>query len=170
MLSGSSIGKDVKKVIEDYPNRFANITGNIIIQSPQSTDYECNFKVYGAEESTITVYTSNKNKVCSWQALMFSSDNFEEVKRRYKELYNQLNNLEVQLSGLNILHLKGNYDEPKEEKKFAGSVLSFHPVEETIKKLKVEVSLQYELMEWKLRVLVYDREREDHERGNRIDN
>jgi hypothetical protein len=29
----------------------------------------------------------------------------------------------------------------------------------------VEVSLQYELMEWKVNLLVYDREREDHERG-----
>jgi len=29
--------------------------------------------------------------------------------------------------------------------------------------------LQYELMEWKVSVLVYDREREDNERGNTVE-
>ena len=170
LITVSQIGKDIKRVIEDYPNRFASIKGNIIVQNPQSAEYECNFKVYGAEESTITFYKSNNNNVCSWQALMYSSDNFEEAKKKYKELYQQLNNLAVQFNGQNSLLLKGEYDEPKEEKKFAGSLLSIYPVDEAHKRLKVEVSFQYELMEWKIRILVYDREREDHERGNRIDN
>jgi len=29
--------------------------------------------------------------------------------------------------------------------------------------------MQYELMEWKIRVLLYDREREDNERGKTIE-
>jgi hypothetical protein len=31
--------------------------------------------------------------------------------------------------------------------------------------LRLEVSLQYELLEWKVKILLYDKEREDNERG-----
>ena len=45
----NSIANDVKKVIEDYPNRFINLMGEILVQITQSTDYNCNFTVNGAE-------------------------------------------------------------------------------------------------------------------------
>ncbi len=45
---------------------------------------------------------------------------------------------------------------------FTGARLQAFPTE----KLKVELSMQYELLEWKLKVLVYEKEREDNERGS----
>lgn len=169
VLPGSGIIHDIKRVIEDFPNRFANIKGELILQNPQSADYACNFKVNGAEESSITFYSSGKEIICSWNALIISTDDFIEAKNKYKSIYNQLNNQLVNFNSAGNFKLKGVYTEPKEEKKFSTSVLSLHPVDESVKKLKIEISLQYELMEWKLRVLVYEKEKEDHERGSIID-
>lgn len=167
---GSNIIIDIKKVVEDYPNRFANITGKLILQNPQSAEYECNFKVNNAEESSITIYSADNKIICSWQALILSTDNFQEAKSKYKNIYNQLNNQAISMEGTGNFHLKGVYREPKEENKFSVSLFTINPMNENIKKLRVEVSLQYELMEWKLRVLVYDKEKEDDERGRLIDN
>ena len=167
---GNNIIIDIKKVVEDYPNRFANITGKLILQNPQSAEYECNFKVNNAEESSITIYSADNKIICSWQALILSTDNFQEAKSKYKNIYNQLNNQAISMEGTGNFHLKGVYREPKEENKFSVSLFTINPMNENIKKLRVEVSLQYELMEWKLRVLVYDREKEDDERGRLIDN
>jgi hypothetical protein len=167
--SVNGIGSDIKKVIEDYPDRFANLLGELIVQNPQSTDYQCNFKVNGAEETTITRYSSKNNNVCSWQSLMLTTESFEKAKQKFKTLFNQLNNLAVNPGSAGSFHLKGTYDAPTEEKKFASVLFSFKSADEAIKKLKVEISLQYELMEWKVSVLVYDREREDNERGNTIE-
>lgn len=37
-------------------------------------------------------------------------------------------------------------------------------------KLKIEISMQFiEPMEWKVRLMVYDRDREDNERGQTIE-
>jgi hypothetical protein len=163
-LPFTGIGPDVRKVIEDYPNHFNNLLGELIAQHPQSTDYECNFKIEGAIDISITQYSSAKNNVCSWQALMLSSESFEKSKQKFKGLYNQLNNLNTKAG-----HLKGNYTAPVEEKRFAGVIFSFNPTDETTKKLKVELSLQYEEMEWKVRVLVYDRDREDDEKGKTVE-
>ena len=161
----SSIGNDIKKVLAEYPACFAGIRGDIILQNPQTTEYECNFKADGSEESSITIYTANKKEICSWQALMLTTGDFNEAKKKYRLLYSQLNIQPLSLGNLNSLPLKGSYDEPKEEKKFASSILSFNTSDMALKKLKVEILLQYEPMEWKVKVLVYDREREDHERG-----
>ena len=162
------VGSDVKKVIEDYPNRFINLMGEIITENTQSTDYQCNFKVNGAEEAIITRYSAKK-EVCSWQALMLTTDNFEKARQKFKSLYNQLNNLSVSF-GAASFRLKGKYESPDEKKKFTSMLFSFEPANEAEKKLKIEITMQYfEPMEWKVKVLVYDREREDDERGNTIE-
>lgn len=165
----NGIGNDVKKVIEDYPNRFVHLMGEMVAEHTQSTDYQCNFNVNGAEESIITRYSAKK-EVCSWQAVMLTTDNFEKAKQKFKSLFNQLNNLGVN-SGKAAFRLKGIYNAPEETKKFASVLFSFDPAAAaSLKKLKVEVSLQYtEPMEWKVKVLVYDREREDEERGKVVE-
>ncbi|MFI5132521.1 MAG: hypothetical protein ACHQFX_21130, partial [Chitinophagales bacterium] len=64
----SSIVPDVKKIIDDYPNHFENVMGELIIQNPQSADYQCNVKLNGVEESIITKYGGKNNSV-SWHAV-----------------------------------------------------------------------------------------------------
>ena len=160
----NGIAPIVKKVLQDYPNRFANLQGELLIEHAQSADYACNFKVEGAEQATVSVYSSTNKKSASWQALMLTTDDFELARKKFKALNTQVNNLSLQLEGSNY-QLKGKYEEPAEVKKFTGVVYSFGDKDEAMKRVKVEVSMQYELMEWKVRVLVYDRDREDEERG-----
>lgn len=160
-----SIAGDIRKVIHDYPNRFINIQGELVARHPQSTDYDCNFKVNGAESALVTVYSSKNNNVCSWQALMLTTEEFAVAKKKFKTLYTQLNNLSVSLENGSSFLLKAHYEEPVEEKKFTSIVFSGQTADEASKKLRVELVMVYEPMEWKVKVMVYDRDREDHERG-----
>jgi hypothetical protein len=163
----NGIASDVKKVIEDYPSRFIHLMGEVKEENAQSTNYECNFKVNGAEESFITRYSAKK-EVCSWQATMLTTENFEKAKQKFRALFNQLNNLSVDIGGTKNIRLKGNYEALSEEKKFASILFSFDPAIDKTSKLKVELALQfYAPMEWRVTVLVYDRDREDNERGSR---
>jgi hypothetical protein len=164
----NNVAPDIKKVIQDYPNHFQNLQGELIIQNPQSSDYQCNFKVSGAEEATITRFVSKKN-ISSWQAVMLTTESFEEARKKFKSLFSQLNNLTVKMESTDAFHLKGVYESPVEEKKFTSALLSFANADDAMKKLKVEIVMLYELMEWKVKVLVYDREREDNERGTVVE-
>lgn len=159
----NGIGNDIKKVIAEYPEQFAGLMGAELVKTPQATEYECNFKVNGAEESSITKYSDPKKMICSWQALMLTTESFEKARLKFKSLFNQLNNMEAAAAGSRF-RLKGKYDAPAEEKKFASSMLSPDTSAETAKKLRVEIALQYsEPMEWKVKVLVYGLEKEDTE-------
>lgn len=164
-LNGNNaVATEMKKVIDDYPNRFANIRGELIIENPQSADYVSKVKVAGAENCTITRYTSSKQVIASWQADMLTTENFEEAKKKFKTLYNQLNNLPVRST-----RLKGVYESPLEESKFTSVLFSFDQDDAALARLKVELVMEAEQMDWKVRILVYDRERDDDQRGNVIE-
>jgi hypothetical protein len=162
--SGSSVATDVKKVIEDYPNNFSNLIGDVIIQNPQSTDFKCNFKVAGAEECFITRYAAGKKPIVSWEALMLTTEDFETARKKFKTLYSQLNNLTLAGS-----KLKGTYEAPAEGTDFTTVVFSFDPKEESTKKLRVELIMEAQMMDWKVKILVYDRDRNDDERGTIVE-
>lgn len=164
--NSNGIGNDLRKVISDYPNHFSNLLGEMIEENVQYTDYECNFTPNGAEKTTITHYSSKGSDVYSWQTVMLTTDNFEKAKQKFRTLYNQLNNLTVKAGDGNAAHLRGQYIAPAEEKKFNSIVFSLDPADDSIKKLKAEITLEfYAPMEWRVKVLVYDRDREDNERG-----
>jgi len=159
-LSRNTIRNDVKKIIEDYPNHFQNIIGELLIENPQSSDYSSLLKISGAEECTITKYSATKKEIYSWQALMLATENFDDAKKKFRSLYSQINNLSV--TGW---HLNGVYESPEMEKKFTNVIFSFDPGNEALRNLKVELSIENEVMEWKIKLLVYGRERDDDERG-----
>jgi len=166
LLPGGGIGSDIKKVVTAYPNHFSSITGDQIEEDLQSASYECTFNAAGAEKTTISRYSAKANNVYSWQALMLTSEDFDKARQKFRALYNQLNNLSVSTGPSAGGNLQGTYESPAEEKKFTSVVFSIKTGDETLRKVKVELSIEfYEPMEWRVKVLVYDREREDNERG-----
>lgn len=164
--SSGDIATDLKKVILDYPNDFQNIIGDLIVKNPQSTDYRCNLQVEGAEECYITRYStsSEEQPIYSWQALMLTTENFNEAKRKFKSLFDHFNNLAIGTSSL-----KGSYEMPAEEKRFTSVIFSISPADESSKKLRVEIVMENEGMEWKVRIQVYEQEREDEEKGGIVE-
>jgi len=161
----SGIGNDIKKVISDYPSRFKNLMGEVISENPQSTDYRCNIKIEGAEETFITRYSSKKD-IYSWEALMLTTESFDKAKQKFRSLFNQLNNLTVSVPNAGNIHLKGKYESPETEKKFTSIVFDVSPDVAGYSRLRIGVLMEFQSpMEWKVKIQVYDQEREDNEQG-----
>lgn len=163
------LSSDMKKVIRDYPHHFASLQGAVIEENPQSINYSCNFQVDGSESSSITRYSSKDNDVFSWQALMLTTEDFETAKKKFRSLFNSLNNLSVKMDYGDTFYLTGKYDSPVEEKKFTSVILTFEKADRITRKMKLEISMQYEMLEWKVRVLIYEKDREDDEQGETIE-
>lgn len=163
----SPLANDLKKIFSEYPNRFSNLVGEMLVENAQSVDFACNCAITGAEETSITRHSSKGNDVYSWQTVMLTTEDFSKAKQKFKSLYTQLNNLAVDPNGGKTFKLKGKYEAPVPEKKFSSVIFSLDPADESVKKLKAELSLQFfPPMEWKVKILLYDRDREDDERGS----
>lgn len=153
---------DVQKVVADFPSQFASLRGEVRITNPQTVEYASRLQVDKAEDCIITRYSSNTKPIYSLQALMLSTENFEEAEKKYHWLF-------TQLKGMNIKYvvdqytLYGTYDAPAEERKFVTSTLAVAHAPEALEKLRIEVSMQFEFPEWKVALTVFEKEKNDEE-------
>ena len=161
--NNNSVRTDLQKIVADFPNNFNSVKGEVIQINPQTTEYASKVRIDNANCS-VTKYSSNEKKVYSWQATILSTENFDEATKKYKWLYEQLKGMNVTY-GAHQYSLKGNYQQPEEERKFSVSDFVLSNSGDALQKLRIEVSMQFEFPEWKVSMIVYQREREDNEGG-----
>ena len=164
----NALQTDLAKVLSDYPNGFKNIIGEQIIENPQSIEFECLLSVKDAIKCKLVKYSSNVKEIYSWEAEMTKTDDFEAAAKKFRTIYNSLQHLSVNINGSTVV-FKGDYIKPSEAIKFTTIVLD--PGEKTpeLKKLKIALTLEAEMLDWVIKIQVYEREREDKDRGPAID-
>lgn len=156
----AAVQQALKQVVTDFPNRLQNITGTLLQENVESSDYTSKVTFPGTESCTITQYKSQKNKNRSWQAVMPEAESFAVAKKQYRELFLQIKHLQLP-NCTKATTSKAVYDEPKEEKKFAGSIFRLGSESELYKDVKIEVALQYTITGWQVSLYVYDKKEDD---------
>lgn len=159
---------DLAKVISDYPDRFSHLAGEKLAGNPQTIEYSCKATVKDAASCRVIKYSSASRDIYSWEAVMMITDDFEEATKKFRSLYNAIQHLSVDINGTKAI-FKGDYQQPAEAIKFTSVVFDAGDKYPKLKKLKVELLLQAEMLDWKVKVLVYEKEKEDDERGPQID-
>ena len=160
----NALQTDIAKVLSDYPNGFKNIIGDEILQNPQSIEFECLVTIKDAIKCRLVKYSSNVKDIYSWEADMIKTDDFETASNKFRALYNSLQHLSVNINGTTAV-FKGDYIKPSEAIKFTTIVLDAGDKTPELKKLKLALILEADMLEWVIRIQVYEQEREDKDRG-----
>ncbi len=147
----------LEKVIQDYPNRFYNIKGELISQALQSSRYRSTVQLPGSSSSIITLWASH-NEGAGWTCTVLESGDFAKAKNKFAEIYGQLSNSIITTSAQKTYILSGQFEEPAEEKKCTRVVFCLLPGMGDMKKLKVELLLREETGGWKVTLSVQDRD------------
>ena len=167
-VTNNDLRINLQKIVSDFPNQFSTLRGDTLIENPQSIEFASRLAFSGATENSIIQYKSVR-PVYSWQATLLSTEEFEEAEKKYRWLYNQLRVMTIKLDNGYSFSLNGDYDEASESKKFCGSIFKMTPNATDMPKLKIEASMQFEFPEWKVNLLVYEREKEDTDRADVIE-
>jgi len=160
----NALQTDIAKVLSDYPNGFKNILGDEISQNPQSLEFECLVTIKDAIKCRLVKYSSNVKDIYSWEADMIKTDDFEAASNKFRALYNSLQHLSVNINGTTAV-FKGDYIKPSEAIKFTTIVLDAGDKTPELKKLKLALTLEADMLEWVIRIQIYEQEREDKDRG-----
>lgn len=163
-LSNPDLRQALEKVLADYPRNFSTLKGEILNTNPQTVEYASLLLFKSAEQNIITKY-SGKLPVFSWQAQMLTAEEYAPAEKKYRSLYKDLKNLTLTLNRDYSYGLDGSYDAPDDSKKFSGSLFRLSPHASHLPRVMVELSLRYEMPEWKVYLTVYQKEREDNEQG-----
>lgn len=153
----------LEKVIQDYPNRFKNIKGEVIIENPQTTEYKSIIQIPGASSCIVTRYSGAKNDIYGWGCILLTTEDFNAAKNKFREIYAQIKNSIVKIQGEKPFILNGKYEVPSQGKKFTTVIFELIPAVGEMKKVIVDLSIQYEITGWKVSLSVYDRDRNDEQ-------
>jgi hypothetical protein len=163
-VTNNDLRNNLSRIITDYAHGFTSLRGDTIEMNPQTIEFASKLEFKGAEQNSIVEYRSSK-PVYSWKAVLMSTEDFEEASKKYKWLFNQLKVMTVQVDDYSFT-LDGSFDAPDESRKFCSSIFKLTPNAANMPRLKIEATMQYEFPEWKINLLIYEREREDNERGD----
>jgi len=164
----NALQTDIAKVISDYPNGYKNIIGEQIIENPQSIEFECLVTVKDAIKCKLIKYSSNVKDIYSWEAEMIKTDDFEAASKKFKAIYNSLQHLSVDINGTTAV-FKGDYIKPSEAIKFTTIILDPGDKTPEFKKLKLALVLETDMLDWVIKIQIYEQERLDKDKGPAID-
>lgn len=164
----NSLQTDIAKVISDYPNGFRNISGDQVMDNPQTTEFESKVLLKEAIKCRVFKYSAVTKDIYSWEAEMVKTDNFDEASKKFRAIYNSIQHLSVPINGAYAV-FTADFIKPTEEIKF--TTIVFDPGDKTpeLSQLKIALLLENEMMDWVIKIQVYEREREDRDRGRQID-
>ena len=148
----------LEKVIQDYPNQFKNLKGDLLASTAQAAEYKSVINIPGSVSTTVTQYTSDK-KIVSWQTIVFTSTTFEEARNKFKEVYSEIKNTIVKLDGERPVILNGQYENPEEAKNNTTVYFDLLPNTASTQQIKVDLCLEKMNQQWKIVLSVYDKDR-----------
>jgi hypothetical protein len=151
----------LEKVIQDYPNHFYNIKGELISQALQSSRYKSTLQLPGAESTVITVSSGSQGS--GWFCVVMETRDFGEARDRFAALYGQLSNSIITAGGRKTFILSGQYETPAEDRKSTSIVFSLLPGVGDMKKVKVSLTLRQEQSGWKILLSVDDKDEAQRE-------
>ena len=164
-VTNNDLRNNLEKIIADYPNQFSSLKGDTLEVNPQSIEFSSRLDFKMAPQNAITQYNSLK-PVYSWHASFLNTEEFEEASKKYKWLCGQLKVMTIKLDGGYSFTLSGDFNAPDDAKKYTSTVYKLTPGASHLPKLKIEATMEFVFPEWKVNLVVYEKEREDHERGN----
>lgn len=144
----------LQQVIEDYPNRFKNIKGDLLQENSGLADYQSKVQIPGSLHCVITL-ANQPALVSNWTCSVFQSADYDKARQKYQQLYDQISNSIIRIKGQKPFILNGSYITPEQESK--STAIRFHltPAPECVQNLKIEINLRFR-EEWEVTLNVYE--------------
>ena len=147
----------LEKVIQDYPNHFNHLRGELIGQASQSARYKSTLQLPGSSSCIVTV-TGAGIQGSGWSCTILETTDFNTAKARFAEIYDQLSNSIISTDEQKTYILSGQYETPAEGRKNTQILFALLPGVGDMKRVRVELTLAQEDADWVLTISVSDRD------------
>jgi len=151
----------INAVLADFPNNLRHISGELVLAQGEFEDYASLVVLPGATACTVTRWHSWDDTTASWQAKMYSTDDFAAATSEYHALFRQLQQCYVRLVDGSIVNLAGDWEPPKNGVPFATSTLRLVTGDQRYKDVEVEVQLVYLLADWAVNITIVSKRPDD---------
>ena len=151
----NNVSNALSKVIEDFPDHFNNIRGDIIGTNVQSTNYSCTINIDDADSSVIIQNGEEKDNIFSWKEVVFEADDFAAAKLKFHEYFNKIKGTVATIDN-NKISFQASYNAPDDTKRFASILFTAHPHIQQLKNVVIDLSLDYLFSNWQISISIYE--------------
>ena len=156
----------IDAVLKDLPYNLRNITGELVLAQGEFENYASIVELPGAEHCVVTRWHSADDTTASWQAKMFSGEDFGQAAKAYRELFRKLQGCHLTLIDGSVIYLKGDWEPAKESASFTTSTLRLMTGDWRYRDVKVELELVYQLADWAVHINIVTKKRDDEVGGH----
>lgn len=160
----STFQKAVQVIISDFPYNYRHITGDLVDKQGDFEQYASSVKLPGAQSNIIGIYHSAMDTTASWQALMLTTEDFDDAAREYKRLFHALKQCRMKTTDGSAYYMAGEYEAPSEETDFVTSTLVIETGDERFSEFKIEVEMLFQLDKWVVNINMISKKRDDEVR------
>jgi hypothetical protein len=153
--------KAVEIVLGDFPYNYHHITGDLLLMQGEVEQYASTVSIPGAQSCIIGRYHSELDTTASWQAVLYSNEEFENAATQYKQLFHQLKGCHLRMSDGSVYYLDGKYEDATEAMPFVSSSLAIQTADERFKNFKVEIELLYQVDKWVININMVTKKKDD---------
>lgn len=157
----------IDAVLQDFPNNLRHISGELVMAQGEFENYASVLTLPDAQECIVTRWHSKRDTTASWQAKMFTSDDYSAAEKRYHRLYLQLKGCHMTLADSSLILLEGNWEPAREGVAFTTSTLRLKTDDWRYREVKIDVELVYQLADWAVQINIVSK-RPDDEVGGEV--
>jgi hypothetical protein len=128
ILPASPFTEKLTQLVENFQNNYTNIQGPALPPDEDRDIFQSTLRLPGASRCVIYRFHSVEDTTASWQAILYTGEDFREASKIYKNTYRQLKQTKFK-EGLTQNSLEGDIIPPTESLRFTTSML--RPVERT---------------------------------------
>jgi hypothetical protein len=156
----------IDAVLQDFPNNLRHISGGLVMAEGEFENYASVLMPPDAQDCIVTRWHSKKDTTASWQAKMFTTDDYAAAEKRYHRLYLQLKGCHMTLADSSEIFLDGNWEPAKEGIAFATSTLRLKTDDWRYREVKIDVELVYQLADWAVQINIVSKKPDDEVGGD----
>ncbi len=160
VLPTSQFTSTVARVVESFQNNYGSIQGDALPADDDRDVYQSTIQLPGASRCVIYRFHSVEDTTASWQALLYSGDDFKEASKVYKTSFRQLKQAKFN-DGLSQHSLGGEMVPPTESLRFTTSVLRPAVEQGIYKNFIAEVEMINTMDGWIVQLNLHSRKDDD---------
>lgn len=159
----ANFNDSLNRIVTAYLTNYRHIQGKIVQEQSDVDIYYSTQSIPGASQAFIYRFHSEEDSTASWQAVMYSGEDYKDAAKAYKNTFRQVNKSRLNFGNGQSGRFEGTYTEPTEDLRFTSSILYSLQESGPYKNFIANIDMVNNFGTWEIR-LSLNRKRDDREK------
>jgi len=140
----------LEKIVLDFREDYRNIQGTAIEKLGEVEIYQSAVELPGTVDCRITRYNSVVDTSSSWQAIVYTGDEYKEAAKAYQNIFRLVKKSQIKWIDRSSVGFSGEMEAPREEMRFTTSTLTLNLDDPRYKNYQAEIEIQFLYNRWEV--------------------